>query len=105
MTEPTLKVEAYTDGSCRGNPGPGGWGALIKFGQMEKEIFGGVAHTTNNRMELQAVIETLELIEQGNVNTTIQPENHNLRTAYKLNRENCKIDWQESGETIYNLIR
>lgn len=62
MTEPTLKVEAYTDGSCRGNPGPGGWGALIKFGQMEKEIFGGVAHTTNNRMELQAVIETLRML-------------------------------------------
>lgn len=62
MTESTLKVEAYTDGSCRGNPGPGGWGALIKFGQMEKEIFGGVAHTTNNRMELQAVIETLRML-------------------------------------------
>lgn len=57
-----LKVEIYTDGSCKGNPGPGGWGALIRFGATEKEICGGEAGTTNNRMELRAVIEALRLL-------------------------------------------
>jgi len=52
-------VIIYTDGACRGNPGPGGWGALLIFGETEKEIFGGAAQTTNNRMELCACIEAL----------------------------------------------
>ena len=50
-----MKVEAYTDGACKGNPGPGGWGVLLKYGDTEKELFGGVAATTNNRMELIAL--------------------------------------------------
>ena len=53
-------VEVYTDGACRGNPGPGGWGALLRFGDHEKELFGGEANTTNNRMELMAAIQALE---------------------------------------------
>lgn len=57
-----IKVQIYSDGACKGNPGPGGWGALIRFGQMEKEICGGEADTTNNRMELRAVIEALKLL-------------------------------------------
>ncbi|MCB5197073.1 ribonuclease HI [Deefgea salmonis] len=52
-------VEIYTDGACKGNPGPGGWGAFLRFGEHEKELFGGEAHTTNNRMELLAVISAL----------------------------------------------
>ena len=55
-------VFVYTDGACKGNPGPGGWGALLKYGAHEKEIFGGEEMTTNNRMELQAVIEALRAI-------------------------------------------
>lgn len=55
MTE----VQIYTDGACKGNPGPGGWGAWLKSGTTEKELFGGELNTTNNRMELQAVIEGL----------------------------------------------
>lgn len=58
MTELT-QVEIYTDGACKGNPGPGGWGALLRSGGHEKELFGGEALTTNNRMELQAVISAL----------------------------------------------
>ncbi len=50
-------IEIYTDGACKGNPGPGGWGVLLKSGGTEKELFGGEAQTTNNRMELLAVIE------------------------------------------------
>ena len=55
MTE----VEIYTDGACSGNPGPGGWAAILKKGDVEKEIHGGERHTTNNRMELMAAIEGL----------------------------------------------
>ncbi len=54
------RVELFTDGACRGNPGPGGWGALLRFGGTEKELFGGETETTNNRMELMAAIRGLE---------------------------------------------
>lgn len=57
-------VELYTDGACKGNPGPGGWGALIRFGDSEKELSGGEAATTNNRMELLAVIEGLNALKR-----------------------------------------
>jgi ribonuclease HI len=57
-------VEIYTDGACSGNPGPGGWGAVLKYGAHEKEISGGAAETTNNRMELTAVIEALRLLKE-----------------------------------------
>ena len=52
-------VEIFSDGACKGNPGVGGWGALLRMGDTEKELFGGEANTTNNRMELKAVIEAL----------------------------------------------
>jgi ribonuclease HI len=58
------QVIIYTDGACRGNPGPGGWGALIKFVSMEKEIFGGKNDTTNNQMELLAAIEGLATLKE-----------------------------------------
>jgi ribonuclease HI len=57
-------VIVYTDGACKGNPGPGGWGALLRSGANEKELCGGEAHTTNNRMELQAVIEALASLKR-----------------------------------------
>ena len=56
-------VRIYTDGACKGNPGPGGWGALLKMGASEKELFGGEPQTTNNRMELMAVIRALETLK------------------------------------------
>ena len=55
------QVIIYTDGACSGNPGPGGWGAVLKYGAHERELSGGEASTTNNRMELTAVIEALRL--------------------------------------------
>ena len=58
------EVIIYTDGACRGNPGPGGWGALIKFDTAEKEIFGGQNNTTNNQMELSAAIEGLSILKE-----------------------------------------
>lgn len=56
------KIDIYSDGACKGNPGRGGWGALLVMGEHEKEIFGGELNTTNNRMELKAVIEALNLL-------------------------------------------
>jgi ribonuclease HI len=58
------RVEIYTDGACRGNPGPGGWGALMRVGDREREIYGGEPATTNNRMELTAAIRALEALKQ-----------------------------------------
>ena len=58
-------VVIYTDGACKGNPGPGGWGAWLRWGEHEKELFGGARATTNNRMELTAVIEALASLRRG----------------------------------------
>ncbi|MDF1495983.1 ribonuclease HI [Caproiciproducens sp. CPB-2] len=58
------QVEIYTDGACSGNPGPGGWGAVLRYNGVEKEISGGAADTTNNRMELTGVIEALRLLKE-----------------------------------------
>jgi ribonuclease HI len=57
-------VEIHTDGACKGNPGPGGWGVLLKSGGSQKELFGGERETTNNRMELTAVIEALQALKR-----------------------------------------
>ncbi|MBI2315516.1 MAG: ribonuclease HI [Betaproteobacteria bacterium] len=57
-------VRIYADGACKGNPGPGGWGALLKFGERERELYGGERSTTNNRMELTAVIRSLEALKR-----------------------------------------
>ncbi|AXJ94679.1 MULTISPECIES: ribonuclease HI [unclassified Sphingomonas] len=62
LTPPLTLVEIATDGACKGNPGPGGWGALLRFGSHEKELSGGEAMTTNNRMELTAAIEALGVL-------------------------------------------
>lgn len=58
------QIEIYTDGACSGNPGPGGWGAILRYNEHEKEISGGEANTTNNRMELSAVINALALLKE-----------------------------------------
>lgn len=63
VPEPT--VEIWTDGACKGNPGPGGWGAFLRYAGREKELFGGAPATTNNRMELQAVIEALAALTRS----------------------------------------
>lgn len=62
MTQP--KLEIWTDGACKGNPGPGGWGALLKFGAHSKEMYGGEPETTNNRMEMTAVIQALRQLKR-----------------------------------------
>jgi ribonuclease HI len=64
MSDPRQRVTIYTDGACSGNPGPGGWGAILSFGDQTKELFGGEAHTTNNRMELMGAISALEALKR-----------------------------------------
>jgi len=59
------QVQLITDGSCRGNPGPGGWAAILRYNEHKKELFGSEPHTTNNRMELRAAIEGLRALKEG----------------------------------------
>jgi ribonuclease HI len=73
-------VVIYTDGACKGNPGPGGWGAWMKYGEHTKELFGGAALTTNNRMELSAPIEALSSLKQP-CTVTIYTDSQYLRNG------------------------
>lgn len=65
MNQELKTVEIFTDGACKGNPGPGGWGALLRYGDTEKPLCGGEKNTTNNRMELMAAIEGLRALKQA----------------------------------------
>ena len=64
MTNEVVDIDIFTDGACRGNPGPGGWGVILRSGSHEKELFGGEQSTTNNRMELRAAIEGLAALKR-----------------------------------------
>ena len=79
MSSPPVVV-IHTDGACSGNPGPGGWGAILKFGDAEKELKGGEPHTTNNRMELMAAIVALETLKRP-VTVDIHTDSQYLRNG------------------------
>jgi selenide,water dikinase len=68
------RIDLFTDGACSGNPGPGGWGALLRYGKHEKELSGGAAQTTNNRMEMMAVIEGLKAVRQPRCLVTVHTD-------------------------------
>ena len=87
------EVTIYTDGACSGNPGPGGWGAVLMYGEHRKEISGGDAHTTNNRMELTGPIEALELLKQP-CKVRLYSD-----SAYLVNASNQHwiANWQRNG--------
>lgn len=93
MTRPKKEVTVYTDGACRGNPGPGGWAAVLMYGDVLREISGGEPHTTNNRMELMAAIQALEAMKE--------PVHVHLHTdsAYLVNcfRERWHERWARNG--------
>ena len=108
------QVIIYTDGACRGNPGPGGWGALIRLDAIEKEIFGGQVDTTNNQMELTAAIEGLAALKErcsvelytdskyvmDGITQWIQNwKNNNWRTAAKKDVKNKEL-WQKLDQLI-----
>ena len=77
------QVEIFTDGACSGNPGPGGWGAILRYNEHEKEISGGEAVTTNNRMEISAVIGALSLLKEP-CNVTLYSDSQYVCNALKL---------------------
>ena len=83
-------VEIFTDGACSGNPGPGGWGAILRFGTAEKELSGGEKNTTNNRMELTAVIEGLSALKE--------PCRVTLTTDSKYVADGIGKGWAESWQ-------
>ena len=103
------RVEIYTDGACRGNPGAGGWGVLLAFGGEERELYGGERHTTNNRMELMAAIQALkalkrpceltlytdsQYVRKGITEWIEQWKRRNWKTAAKKTVKNVDL-WQE----------
>lgn len=108
----TNVVEIFTDGACRGNPGPGGWGALLRYGKVEKSFYGGEPQTTNNRMELMAVIKALEALKKpcrvelysdskyvlGGITEWMENwKKRNWKTANKKPVQNVEL-WQELDE-------
>lgn len=99
----TAPVAIYTDGACKGNPGPGGWGALLQSRGREREIFGGESQTTNNRMELLAVIRALESLKRPakvEVYTDSQYVKNGIETWIKVWKRN---GWKTSaGKPVKN---
>ena len=74
-----MNIEIWTDGGCRGNPGPGGWGALMRAGAHERELSGSEAHTTNNRMEMTAVIEALRALKRDGSSVVLTTDSQYVR--------------------------
>ena len=85
-------VDIYTDGACRGNPGPGGWGAILVYGKHEKELSGGEAHTTNNRMELSGVIAALSALKEEPCEVTLTTDSKYVADAIN---NGWAIGWRE----------
>ncbi len=92
MTEEAEKVVIYTDGACSGNPGPGGWGAILLYGEHRKELKGGEPETTNNRMELTAAIEAL-----GALKRHCRVELHTDSTYLREGITNWIEGWKHNG--------
>ncbi len=91
------EVIVYSDGACRGNPGPGGWGALLSTGRHEKEIWGGVVDTTNNRMELTAVIEALKTLNRPCRLTIVTDSKYVMQGATEWMSNWKKRDWKTAS--------
>lgn len=87
------EVDIHTDGACSGNPGPGGWGAILRYNGMEKEISGGEKNTTNNRMELMAVISALECLKEACV---VQLYSDSKYVIDALNLD-WAVSWRKKG--------
>jgi ribonuclease HI len=88
------QITIYTDGACSGNPGPGGWGAVLFYGERVKELSGGEPHTTNQRMELTAIIAALSALKVSNWDVTVYTD-----SAYVVNafRQNWIPRWLQNG--------
>ena len=86
-------VEIFTDGACSGNPGPGGWGAILRYNEIEKELSGYEKETTNNRMELTAVIKALEILKYP-CNVTITTDSKYVCDAIN---QGWAVSWRDNG--------
>ena len=94
----SMRFNIYTDGACRGNPGPGGWGVLMRFGDNEKELWGGEHNTTNNRMELTAAIEGLKALKRGSL-VTLTTDSKYVRNGITQWITNWKIKgWRTANK-------
>ena len=92
------KINIYTDGACRGNPGPGGWGAVLMYGDARKEIFGGELDTTNNRMELRAAIESLRALKRASTLTLFTDSQYVLQGITEWIEGWKKRDWKTAAK-------
>ena len=86
-------VRIFTDGACRGNPGPGGWGAILFYGDHEKELYGGEPDTTNNRMELMAAIRALEALTKKDCNVELTTDSNYVRQGIT----DWLANWKKKG--------
>ncbi len=103
MTQEKPAVTIYTDGSCQGNPGPGGWGAILRFGRHEREISGGEKDTTNNRMELRAALEALRALTEP-CRVVLYTDSEYLKKGITLWMPNWKRrNWRRKGGKLANV--
>ena len=98
------KITIYTDGACRGNPGPGGWGAILMYGNKKKELSGGEMSTTNNRMELISVISALEALKEP-CEVRLHTDSQYVANAINLGWLESwqKKGWKRKGGEVKNL--
>lgn len=103
MSETLKKVEIFTDGACRGNPGEGGWGTLLRYGEHEKELYGYQEHATNNQMELMAAIQGLEALK-ASCHVVLTTDSQYVRQGISNWLENWKKrSWKTSaGQPVKN---
>jgi ribonuclease HI len=101
MEKPLVTI--YTDGACRGNPGPGGWGAILRYGKHEKAISGGESNTTNNRMELRAALEALRALTEP-CRVVLYTDSEYLKKGITLWMPNWKRrNWRRKGGKLANV--
>jgi ribonuclease HI len=104
MSDAEKRVDIFTDGACSGNPGPGGWGAILRYGEHEKELFGGEPDTTNNRMELTAAIMALEALKRP-TSVTLHTDSQYVKQGMTLWLRGWKAKgWKTaSGAPVKNI--
>ena len=110
MTNEVVDIDIFTDGACRGNPGPGGWGVILRSGSHEKELFGGEQSTTNNRMELRAAIEGLAALKRPS-RVTITTDSQYVRQGitqwiegWKRNRWRTSAKKPVKNQDLWQLL-
>ena len=110
MTNEVVDIQIFTDGACRGNPGPGGWGVILRSGSHEKELFGGEQSTTNNRMELRAAIEGLAALKRSS-RVTVTTDSQYVRQGitqwiegWKRNRWRTSAKKPVKNQDLWQLL-